>query len=80
MVARIRKLFEEAPNLRIPLGSVRLDERGPLVDGDLGHAHSFRAAATPQLPFTSGPQVLHPVGLTARRQEVSLTLVFEDVP
>src|SRR5580692_5171 len=70
---------EEHPDLELPAPQVRAEQFRLLLVGQLGGGECLDAPTDAQLAAARHPQVAHPLGLTARRDEVPPALERERV-
>src|SRR2546422_2973977 len=81
LLARVRPdAVEEDPDLGLPLAQVRAQDRRllALVD-DLDGPEWLRAAAEEQAPLPARAEVARPLGVAARRHQIALAFVAEQV-
>src|SRR5215472_3787494 len=80
VVTRVRPgAFEEDADFRFPSLQVGAQDRYLLVVGELAATEAFGPAAHPQLPGSGGPQVAYPLRFAAGCDQVTMTLVAEQV-
>src|SRR4051794_6580653 len=71
--------LEERADLPGPLLQVRTEDGQLLLVGELGAGEPLRPAALAQTALTAGPQVAHPLGVPAWRDEVAPAVVIERI-
>src|SRR6266545_4382061 len=71
--------LEERPDLDLPPLQVRPQHRNLLLVGELPPAERLRPLADAQFPGAGRPQVAHPLALAARRYEVAVAVMLEQV-
>src|SRR6185312_10427244 len=80
IVARVRPgALEEDPDLGFPSLEVGAQDGYLLVVGELPAAEGFGVLAHPQLTGSGDPQVAHPLGFAARRDEITVPVVVEQI-
>jgi hypothetical protein len=80
IVARVRPgALEEDPDLGLPSLEVGAQDGYLLVVGELPAAEALGTLAHPQLTGSGDPQVAHPLGFAAGRDEVAAPVVVEQV-
>lgn len=71
MISHIGQSLEVRPGLVAPAREIRLDDARLLVVGDLGGPEGLPPATPAKLASARGSEVPHPLGVPARRDEIS---------
>src|SRR6266700_6971942 len=71
--------FEELADLPFPLPQVRPQDVDLFVPGDLDHLDWLASRPEPELTFATHADVLHPIRDAARRDEIALAAIFQQV-
>jgi hypothetical protein len=79
VIGRIRQSPEVGPHLVAPAREIRFSNAGLLVVGDFGRPEGRDPATPAKLASAGGAQVVDPLGIPARRDEIALTRELQDV-